>query len=187
MTSGARAARESRLVMRPGLRKLVLTLHLASSVGWLGAVVAYIALDANVAVSDDPVAVRAAWIGMWAITQTVIVPLALGSVLTGVAIALGTKWGLVRHWWVAISLALTLVAFAVLLLETRVIAHSANVASGIGASDAEVLSLPTTLPHSVGGLLVLLLVQVLNVYKPVGLTPYGWRRQRAARGIEQAR
>ena len=43
------------------------------------------------------------------------------------------------------------------------------------------LAVPGTLPHSVGGLLVLLVIQVLNVYKPKGLTPYGWRKQQERR------
>jgi len=31
--------------------------------------------------------------------------------------------------------------------------------------------------HAGGGLLVLLVITVLNMYKPRGLTPYGWRKQ----------
>jgi hypothetical protein len=45
-----------------------------------------------------------------------------------------------------------------------------------GLLDSRPVALPSTLPHSVGGTLVLLVVQVLNVYKPQGLTPYGWRK-----------
>ena len=33
----------------------------------------------------------------------------------------------------------------------------------------------------VGGLLVLLVIQGLNVYKPQGLTPCGWRKQQEER------
>jgi hypothetical protein len=36
--------------------------------------------------------------------------------------------------------------------------------------------------HSVGGLLVLLIPLVLNIYKPRGLTRYGWRRQHEQAG-----
>jgi hypothetical protein len=31
--------------------------------------------------------------------------------------------------------------------------------------------------HAAGGLLVLLLPVVLSLYKPRGLTPYGWRKR----------
>lgn len=69
----------------------------------------------------------------------------------------------------------------VLLLETRVIAHNANLAADPGTSLSELLALPSTLLHSLGGLVVLLVIQVLNVYKPQGLTPYGWRKLQSER------
>jgi hypothetical protein len=47
------------------------------------------------------------------------------------------------------------------------------------------LALPGTLPHSVGGLVVLGVVLVLNVYKPQGVTPYGWRKQQEERARHQ--
>ncbi len=159
----------------------MLATHLTCSIGWLGAVIAYIVLDVKVAASADPEAVRSAWTGMGLITFTVIVPFAVAAVITGLAISIGTKWGLFRHWWVLISLVLTIFALVVLIAETRVIASSADLAVDPGASAAEILALPPTLPHSVGGLLVLLVVQVLNVFKPQGLTPYGWRRKQAER------
>ena len=42
--------------------------------------------------------------------------------------------------------------------------------------------LPGTLAHSIGGLLVLVVVTVLSTYKPRGLTRYGRRKQRTERG-----
>jgi hypothetical protein len=86
-----------------------------------------------------------------------------------------------RHWWVTISLALTVFAVVVLLVETGTIADYAAVAADPAATDAQLRALGSTLVHSVGGTLVLLVVLVLNVYKPQGLTPYGWRKQQAER------
>jgi hypothetical protein len=37
--------------------------------------------------------------------------------------------------------------------------------------------------HAGGGLLVPLVIAVLNVYKPQGLTPYGWRKQHQQRPV----
>jgi hypothetical protein len=165
------------MTMRPGLRKLSLAVHLACSVGWLGAVAAYLALDITVAVSQEPLTVRAAWIAMGLIVSSAIVPLALASLATGLVMALGTKWGLFRHWWVLISLLLTIVATLVLLSEAGLVSRMAALAADPSTSDEQLLGLPPTLVHSIGGLVVLLVVQVLNVYKPQGVTPYGWRKQ----------
>jgi len=162
--------------MRPALRKLALAIHLTTSVGWIGAVAGYLALDVTVTTSGDPTVVRAAWVAMGLIARWALVPLAIASLLTGLVMAVGTKWGLVRHWWVLISFLLTVGATGVLLLESRVISDSAAVAADSTTSTDELLAMPGTLPHSVGGLVVLLAVQVLNVYKPQGLTPYGWRK-----------
>jgi hypothetical protein len=169
------------MIMPPGLRKLVLATHLTSAVGWVGAVVAYVVLDVTAASSQDPQTVRAAWIAMGLIAASAIVPLAIASLLTGLVISLGTKWGLFRHWWVLISFVLTVVATLVLLAEAGVISGIAAIAQDPSTSAEELLALPSTLAHSVGGLVVLLVVQVLNVYKPHGLTRYGWRKQQEER------
>jgi hypothetical protein len=39
--------------------------------------------------------------------------------------------------------------------------------------------------HAGGGLLVLLLPVVLSVYKPRGMTRYGWRKQHEQRALSQ--
>src|SRR5712692_10507010 len=103
--------------MTPGLRKLVLTAHLTFSVGWIGAVVAYLALGVSAVTNHDAQSVRGAWIAMELTGWYVIVPLALAALLTGLAISLGTPWGLFRHYWVLISLALTILATVILLLH----------------------------------------------------------------------
>jgi DMSO/TMAO reductase YedYZ heme-binding membrane subunit len=107
--------------MSPGIRKFALAAHLTVSIGWFGAVAAYLALDVTVATSQDLQTLRAAYLAMELIARFVIVPLAVTSLLTGIVMSLGTKWGLFRHYWVLISLVLTVVATAVLLVETRAI------------------------------------------------------------------
>lgn len=167
--------------MKPGVRRLALSAHLTFSIGWIGAVAAYLTLDVTVATSQDPATLRAAWVGMGFITSRVIVPLAVASLLTGLVMSLGTKWGLFRHWWVLISFVLIVFATVVLLAETGYISRAAAAAASPATSDHELHALPNTLLHSVGGLVVLLVVQVLNMYKPRGLTRYGWRKQQEER------
>jgi hypothetical protein len=171
--------------MNPGLRKFALTAHLAVSIGWIGAVAAYLTLDVTVATSQDAQNLRAAWIAMGAITARAIVPLAVASLLTGLVMSLGTKWGLLRHWWVLISFLLTTFAAIVLMSESGYIAHAAAVAADPTTSEEALRALPNTLLHSIGGMVVLLAVQVLNMYKPRGLTRYGWRRQQEERRAAQ--
>jgi len=169
------------MTMPPGLRRFALAAHLTLSVGWIGAVAAYMALDLATATSQDAQTLRAAYLGMELIVRNVIVPLALASLLTGLVMALGTKWGLFRHYWVLISLLLTIVATVVLLVEAQTISYFADVAADPTTSGAELRALGSTLAHSVGGTVVLLVILVLNVYKPQGMTRHGWRNQHKQR------
>jgi hypothetical protein len=84
---------------------------------------------------------------------------------------------LFRHYWVLISLLLTISATAVLLVETQTISYFADIAADPTTSSDDLRGLGSTLVHSVGGTVVLLVIVVLNVYKPRGMTRYGWRKQ----------
>ena len=53
---------------------------------------------------------------MQIIANAVIVPLALAALVTGVVSALGTTWGLLRHYWVVTKLVVVVIATVVLLL-----------------------------------------------------------------------
>jgi hypothetical protein len=169
------------MTMRPRLRTAVLATHIAVAVGWIGAVVAYIALDVAATTSADVQSLRAAYLSMDSIARQVIVPLAVASVVTGIVISVGTKWGLFRHWWVLISFGLTIFATLVLLVETRTIGALAATAADPTTSPSDLRALGGTLLHSVGGAAVLLVVLALNVYKPRGLTSYGLRKQQEER------
>lgn len=63
-----------------------------------------------VAAADDRETVRAAYASMDLTVRYIIVPLALARVVIGIVNALGTAWGLARHYWVLVKLGLTLVA-----------------------------------------------------------------------------
>jgi len=177
------------MIMPPRLRKLVLAAHITLAVGWVGAVAGYIALDVTAATSHDARTLRAAYLGMEWIAWYVIVPLALASLLSGLVMSLGTKWGLLRNYWVLISLLLTIIATVVLLVETQTISYYAEIAADPTTSSDDLRALGSTLVHSVGGTVVLLVILVLNVYKPRGMTQYGWRKQyeqcRASRRSKQ--
>ena len=165
------------MTLPPALRKFVLTAHITASVGWLGAVLAYLALDLIASMGNDVQAVRGAYFAMEVIIVYVIVPLALTALLVGIVNALGAPWGLLRHYWVVVKLLLTLFATTILLLEVPSVRYLAKMA----ASAADPRGLPGTLPHSIGGAVILLIVIILSAYKPRGMTPYGWRKEREQR------
>jgi len=163
------------MTMTPRLRKFVLTAHVISSVGWLGAVTAYLALVVAALTVRDFQAVRAAWIAMDLIGWFVIVPLALASLLIGIVQSLSTPWGLFRHYWVLFKFLLTMFAIIILLLHMPTVSYFAGAPAS--TDQVSIDGLPGELIHAGGGLLVLLVATALSVYKPRGLTRYGWRKQ----------
>jgi hypothetical protein len=165
------------MLMKPALRRLALLFHLTTSIGWLGGVAAFLVLAITGVASHKLQVVRAAYVAMSLTVSYAIVPLALGSLLTGIISALGTKWGLARYYWVLVKLALTIFAVIVLLVQLEPIGHLAQAAADPSLSITAHPDRARPLIHAAGGMVVLLVVQVLGVYKPWGMTQYGSRRQ----------
>jgi hypothetical protein len=169
------------MIMTPRLRKFALTAHIIFSVGWLGAVVAYLALVIAVLVGSDAQTARSAWFAMELIGWFAIVPLALSSLLTGLVQAMGTQWGLFRHYWVLFKLLLTVIATTILVLHMPTVSALAGLAADTTLSITDLPRVQGELLHAGGGLLVLLVTTILSVYKPRGMTPYGRRKQHEQR------
>jgi len=174
------------MIMTPWQRKLGLTAHVLSSVGWLGAVAGFLALAVVGLTSQDAQMVRTAYLAMDLTARFVIVPLCLASLLTGVVQLLGTTWGLFRHYWVLAKLGLTIPATLLLLVHMQPIGHLARVAAETTLSSAT-LHGPRTLVvvEAAAALLVLLVATALSIYKPQGWTRYGWRKQHEQRTVSQ--
>jgi uncharacterized membrane protein len=165
------------------LRRATLAAHIVCSVGWLGAAAGYLALGVAAGTSRDTQIIRAAWIGMELTGWFVIVPLACVAFLTGLVLSLGTPWGLFRHYWVIIALLLTAVSLVVLVLHMPSVSAAAALART--ADDASASQLGGDVLHPAVGLAVLVVVTVLNVHKPRGLTPYGQRKQTEERSTKR--
>lgn len=128
--------------------------------------------------SRDAQSVQASYLAGKLITWSVIVPLSLASLLTGLIQSLGTTWGLFRHYWVVVKLLLNVFATAVLFVHTQPIDHMARVAvqATLPSGDLGRMRIQLVVAAA-AGLLVLLTTTALSVYKPRGVTRYGWRKQ----------
>jgi hypothetical protein len=86
---------------------------------------------------------------------------------------LGTKWGLLHHYWVVTKLVLTVGVIATAVqLGDRLLRQAVAAPSAPLAGDATTLLLALSLAH----LLMLGVATVLSVYKPWGKTWFGRRR-----------
>ncbi len=168
------------MIMRPNVRKFVRTAHVIFTVGWLGAVAAFLALAIAGLTSPDAQLVRASYLGMDLIARFVIVPLSLiPLLLTGPILSLGTPWGLFRHYWIIVKLVINFLSTVILLIHLRPIRYMAQIAAaGMITSTARPVQIQLV-AAAAAGLVALLVATGLAVYKPRGMTVYGWRKQYA--------
>lgn len=162
----------------PRVRKASLALHVTSSVGWFGAVAAFLALAIAAATIDDETTLRAAYISMEVIGWAALVPLSVASLTTGILHSLGTQWGLIRHYWVIIKLLITVISTVIFLLYMETLTALAEVARDTSAPIGLGEVLPNFSPvlHSAAALLALAITLGLSIYKPRGLTGFGYQR-----------
>jgi hypothetical protein len=164
------------MTMTPRLRKFALTAHVASSAGWLGAVVVFLGLAVVGLTSPNAQTVRGAYLVMEPAAWFVLVPLASASLLTGLVQSLGTTWGLFRHYWVIFKLIINVVTTIVLLVYMETFSFMAGVAADPNAELGVVRNASPAL-HAGAALLLLVVATTLAVYKPPGVTRYGRRKQ----------
>ena len=175
--------------MTPSLRKLALTAHVAFSVGWIGAIAAFLVLSIVGLNSQETEVVRGAYLAMNLICLYTIVPLSLAALVTGLIQSLGTQWGLFRHYWVLVKFLLTILSVAILLMhQFTAVEKATKLVSGTAAGTlprVELREVGFVLVRASGlGMLVLVVVTALSVYKPWGVTRYGRRKRERQNEVE---
>lgn len=165
------------MTMTRGLRKLVLSLHITFAVGWLGAVAGFFALAIAGVNGQSTQTVRSAYLAMELITRYVILPLSFAPLVTGPILSIWTPWGLFRHYWIIAKLVITILSTLILLIHIQPINYLATQAAMGGLSSADYPVQIQMIIASGAALIALLIATGLGVYKPIGMTPYGWRKQ----------
>jgi hypothetical protein len=149
-----------RLRRRP--HQVVLTVHVLSSVGWFGVAVVVAFCGLGAAFTSDATLPHS----MYQMIETVpylSLPLGLVSVATGVVLGVGTRFGLIRYWWVVIK---GVIAVAVIATDALLIPRVAHTALTTGHA-------PTSLyGASIAHVVMLGVATGLSVFKPKVRT--GW-------------
>ncbi len=171
----------------PPVYRLLLAAHVVVSGAWLGVVVAKLLLGVAALTSDASDALYASM----RVVDVAFPPAAVATLVTGVLLSLGTKWGLLRHYWVATKLLLTVgVVTTGIALMDRLIQRSISAPSGQVSGGGKILDVaPTTglISLSVAHALMLGMATVLSVYKPWGKTRFvGREAPRLPKGTNRA-
>lgn len=181
LQDGKTTARTRERVFGPRLRRGVLAVHIVASVAWIGVDLCTLVLAIVGTTSSDTTMRRSAFVVLGPIANLLLIPLPLLALISGIAIALGTHWKLLRHYWVTVSLLLTAVAATAVLFALRPrLDQASNLARGASdpGSAVGMLGQQIIIASSIA-LVVLCAVTALNVYKPWGRTSRGSRRASA--------
>jgi uncharacterized membrane protein len=160
------------------MRKFVLLTHILSAVSWIGVDLVMGVLSFRGLSTDDPQTLATAYGGLALFCVPLLLTLGLLTLTTGVVLGLGTRFGLVRYWWVVTKLVIT-VGFCVLVLVALqpTLAEAATQTAVVDGTLPERLTdvrrnmiFPPLVSTS-----ALLFASWLSVYKPWGVTPRGRR------------
>ncbi|MFG1946020.1 hypothetical protein [Nonomuraea sp. NPDC048826] len=149
--------------MRPRVRKTTLVIHIVASVALVGEVWVLVVLNTSAALTGDAGLAHAAYRLMPALVFAGGIPLSMTALATGVLLGWTSHWGLVRHAWVAIKLALLLATICVgmFLFDPEGMA-----AATAGAAPAPEPGKWTQVAVPATQLTMLLTATALSVFKP---------------------
>lgn len=166
--------------LTPRTRKAWLFAHVGICAGWVGLSFGMTVLAITGAVTADPALRHAAYEIMHIFDLSAVIPTVILANISGLVLALGTPWGLIKHRWVLIKfvIALAIPLFAGIIQSGWIEELQENTKDA--ATDPG--STGTALAICMVGYGVLLWVAMfLSVYKPGGMTRWGRKAAEAAR------
>lgn len=160
------------------LRRTTLLLHVLCGVGWMGLDLGLMVLVVSGATTGDGAVAAAAYTTAHLVIPVVVPALAVGMLLSGVVLGLGTRYGLARWTWVltklAIGVLLTALVFVALLpgvmgIPDDLAGTADQVRSAVGGSARDLVFPPFV------SFTLLTVSMVLSIWKPWGRTPWAQR------------
>lgn len=151
----------------PRAYRALRTAHIVVSGGWLGVGIGKLVLEIGALTTGSTQRAEALYTAATTIGW-VFPPMIVATLLTGVLLAVGTRWGLLRYYWVLTKLGLTLTV--VVTAMALVDGLTSRAVPGVAVSP---MKLVTSMSAVYAALL--LVAMVVSVYKPWGRI--AWRRR----------
>jgi hypothetical protein len=159
--------------LRPKPRKALVAAHAVSAASWVGVAVTFVAMSV-VAMSTNDIRTAAVTYELMAAFDITLLPWTnFATFLTGIALSMTTKWGLIRYYWVAAKIAIAVgilvMAFGFLHDNLERAGHEAAALATTGGTVADVSGSADVVLWGFGcAMLSLVGALLLSLYKPGG-------------------
>ncbi|MQA10499.1 MAG: hypothetical protein GEU98_18470 [Pseudonocardiaceae bacterium] len=153
-------------------RQFVVLLHVILSVGWLGVAASALVLSIVAFFETRVPVLRAVYEFHGMLIAVLTRPIGIGAVVTGIILSLGTKWGLVRHYWVLTKFVLSIGAILLsAMVQTELIEVGLAYANTPGSAE---------LASAQSGILLVAIFHVVALGLSTGLSVYKPRLRRGS-------
>jgi hypothetical protein len=169
--------------LRPKPRKALVAAHAVAAACWVGIALTFVAMSV-VAMSTNDIQTTRVVYGLMAVFDVTLLPWAnFATFLTGIALSMTTKWGLISYYWVAVKLAIAvgilIMAFGFLHDNLEDAAGQAEQLAATGGSAAQITTASDVVLWGFGcAALSLVGALLLSLYKPGGRIRIGRRNLR---------
>lgn len=172
--------RRKTIDMGTALRRATLVVHIVSAGAWIGIDVIVSVLVVTGWFSADPAIQGLAYQALGTFAVGPMLVSGLVCLTSGILLGLGTRYGLLRYWWVVVKLGMNIILCVLIVFALRpgmadVVEYGRLLAAGaVSPIDVSTLFFPPAV-----SLTALTVATVLGVFKPWGRTRKQTRRPRA--------
>lgn len=148
-------------------------MHIVSSGAWIGIDVVLAVLVFTAMFTDDTAIAAGSYQALRLFAVWPLLVAGLVCLASGIALGVGTKYGLVRYWWVAVKLVLNILLTVLGLIALRPGVEDAAVYGSLLTIGGAVGPAPNLVAAPIVSPTCLLIAVLLAVYKPWGRTQKG--------------
>ncbi|WP_189211349.1 hypothetical protein [Actinokineospora fastidiosa] len=167
MTTTLTRATPVRFRLSTTARRTWLLTHIAAAGIWLGIDVVLAILVGTALLTSDPILTESAFRALEVFAVGPLIAVSLITFGTGVVLGWGTKYGLVRYWWVAVKLGLNTILTLLIIFGLSPTLHETATMAAVYATDGAPDISGLVAPPIVSTTAVLA-ATALSVFKPWG-------------------
>ncbi|UOQ45137.1 hypothetical protein MUN89_04045 [Halobacillus salinarum] len=154
-------------------KRWLVTFHLIFAAILFGITVGFLVLSITAAATKDGTILKGCYSSMYILSTTSLRVSTIGTVVTGIALSIWTKWGLFKFYWIIVKEVLTLISIGLGLIGMLIWTREAfHISAGAGMAAMENSDFLVNRLQLFFGIILqiisLAVMMILSVFKPWG-------------------